>query len=164
MAQVDVRGLMRANRPLLALSMLSLFIVPAWGRSGVEVDTVLRDAQNGAELGRARTCHAFREVAHLSMLPLVPTHAIGPVEVDTIFGLARRGLALALATEADRARLFQRFYKAGAERRSGTGLGLAITRDIVRAHGGELGLHSSPGVGSTFIVKLPATAPEGTPQ
>nr|BFF11190.1 hypothetical protein GCM10025699_24930 [Microbacterium flavescens] len=65
-------------------------------------------------------------------------------------------------SEADRARLFQRFYKAGAERRSGTGLGLAITRDIVRAHGGELGLHSSPGVGSTFIVKLPATPPEGT--
>lgn len=65
-------------------------------------------------------------------------------------------------SEADRSRLFQRFYKAGAERRSGTGLGLAITRDIVRAHGGELGLHSSPGVGSTFIVKLPATAPEGT--
>lgn len=65
-------------------------------------------------------------------------------------------------SEADRSRLFQRFYKAGARRRSGTGLGLAITRDIVRAHGGELGLHSSPGVGSTFIVKLPATGPGGT--
>lgn len=65
-------------------------------------------------------------------------------------------------SEADRSRLFQRFYKAGAERRAGTGLGLAITRDIVRAHGGELGLHSSPGVGSTFIVKLPANAPGGT--
>lgn len=65
-------------------------------------------------------------------------------------------------SEADRARLFQRYYKAGAERRAGTGLGLAITRDIVRAHGGELGLHSSPGVGSTFIVKLPAPAGEGT--
>jgi signal transduction histidine kinase len=64
-------------------------------------------------------------------------------------------------SEADRSRLFQRFYKAGAERRGGTGLGLAITRDIVRAHGGELGLHSAVGVGSTFIVKLPATAPEG---
>ncbi len=63
-------------------------------------------------------------------------------------------------SEADRSRLFQRFYKAGAERRTGTGLGLAITRDIVRAHGGEIGLHSSPGVGSTFIVKLPATAGE----
>lgn len=59
-------------------------------------------------------------------------------------------------TDTDRSRLFQRFYKAGTPRRSGTGLGLAITRDIVRAHGGDLGLHSSPGVGSTFIVKLPA--------
>jgi signal transduction histidine kinase len=66
-------------------------------------------------------------------------------------------------TEAERARLFQRFYKAGPSRRSGTGLGLAISRDIVRAHGGELGLHSAPGVGTTFIVKLPATASEGTP-
>jgi signal transduction histidine kinase len=64
-------------------------------------------------------------------------------------------------SEEDRSRLFQRYYQAGAERRSGTGLGLAITRDIVRAHGGEIGLHSSPGVGSTFIVKLPAHAPEG---
>jgi len=61
-------------------------------------------------------------------------------------------------SDADRSRLFQRFYKAGTPRRTGTGLGLAITRDIVRAHGGDLGLHSSPGAGSTFIVKLPAAA------
>ncbi|HKP07042.1 MAG TPA: HAMP domain-containing sensor histidine kinase [Microbacterium sp.] len=64
-------------------------------------------------------------------------------------------------SDADRSRLFQRYYKAGGERRSGTGLGLAITRDIVRAHGGELALHSAAGVGSTFIVKLPAIGPEG---
>ncbi len=64
-------------------------------------------------------------------------------------------------SDADRSRLFQRYYKAGGERRAGTGLGLAITRDIVRAHGGELALHTAPGVGSTFIVKLPAQPPEG---
>lgn len=66
-------------------------------------------------------------------------------------------------SDADRSRLFQRYYKAGAERRAGTGLGLAITRDIVRAHGGEIGLHSAPGVGTTFVVKLPAVAGERTP-
>lgn len=58
-------------------------------------------------------------------------------------------------TEADRARLFQRYFRADAERPGGTGLGLAITRDIVRAHGGEIALRSTVGVGSTFIVKLP---------
>lgn len=63
--------------------------------------------------------------------------------------------------EADRARLFQRFYKAGVTRRSGTGLGLSISRDIVRAHGGDIAVRSTLGVGSTFIVKLPAVAPAG---
>ncbi|WP_404432575.1 PAS domain-containing sensor histidine kinase [Microbacterium lacus] len=64
-------------------------------------------------------------------------------------------------SEDDRARLFHRFYRAGGPRRTGTGLGLAITRDMVRAQGGEIGLHSSLGVGSTFVVKLPARAPDG---
>lgn len=64
-------------------------------------------------------------------------------------------------SEAERSRLFERYYKAGIERRTGTGLGLAISRDIIRAHGGEIGLHSSPGVGTTFIVKLPVTSEGG---
>ncbi|MEZ3160064.1 ATP-binding protein [Microbacterium sp. BWT-B31] len=62
--------------------------------------------------------------------------------------------------EAERARLFQRYYRAGARRGTGSGLGLAISRDIVRAHGGDIGLHSSPGVGTTFVVKLPALEPD----
>jgi len=37
----------------------------------------------------------------------------------------------------------------------GTGLGLSLAYDIVKAHGGEINVHSSEGEGSEFILQLP---------
>ena len=37
----------------------------------------------------------------------------------------------------------------------GTGLGLAIVKHLARAHGGEVGVCSVWGEGSTFTVELP---------
>lgn len=41
----------------------------------------------------------------------------------------------------------------------GTGLGLSITNDIVKAHGGEMDIVSSPGTGTTFSIHLSTKLP-----
>lgn len=58
----------------------------------------------------------------------------------------------------DQQRIFEPFFSL---RRGGTGLGLFLSRDFIRHWGGDIGVVSTPGVGSTFDVILPhaETAP-----
>jgi len=60
--------------------------------------------------------------------------------------------------ESTRQRLFQPFFT--TKKSGGTGLGLVISREIVRRHGGEMGLESREGGGVEAWVTLPMTAPE----
>ena len=53
--------------------------------------------------------------------------------------------------------VFERFVKLDAKAK-GTGLGLAISKSIVERLGGEIGVSSAEGMGSTFWFLLPAGA------
>jgi len=54
--------------------------------------------------------------------------------------------------------IFRKFFRGSAAKTAGikgTGIGLAMVNHIVCAHGGEVSVESTPGVGSTFTLRLP---------
>ena len=54
--------------------------------------------------------------------------------------------------------MFQRFHRvrnARSRTHEGSGIGLALVRELVKLHGGDIGLESREGVGTTFTVRLP---------
>ena len=89
-------------------------------------------------------------------------------EADSVvFTVRDSGIGIA---PGDLPHIFERFWRADPARsrtgdRPGTGLGLAITKWIAEAHGGSITVHSRPGRGTIFVVRLPrgeSVGPERT--
>jgi len=55
-------------------------------------------------------------------------------------------------TPEECARIFTPYY---TSKQHGTGLGLAIVQSVVSDHKGRIGVHSQPGLGTSFVIELP---------
>ncbi|HET7024406.1 MAG TPA: response regulator [Gemmatimonadales bacterium] len=74
---------------------------------------------------------------------------------DVLFSVHDHGIGM---TPEQQGRLFEAFSQAEASttrRFGGTGLGLAITRHFTEMMGGRIEVESTPGVGSTFTIRIP---------
>ncbi len=81
---------------------------------------------------------------------------------DGRVAIAVRDYGIGIAGEEQR-KIFERFHRVGTglvHDVKGSGLGLSIVHHIVAAHGGDIGVVSEPGQGSTFTMRLPALAAE----
>jgi two-component system, OmpR family, phosphate regulon sensor histidine kinase PhoR len=150
-------------------------------RSGpVQLDRVVAECVEWAgpragELGLQLTVHTdpieladgdsgrlVQAVDHLVANALAYTERGGRVAVrltrdgdSAVIEVADTGVGL---DEADRARLFERFFRASSAVDAavpGVGLGLSIVQAIVDLHGGRVTVASAPGQGATFTVLLP---------
>jgi signal transduction histidine kinase len=89
-----------------------------------------------------------------------PEHRTVWVEVrldggHVVLAVRDRGIGI---SPVERAAIFEKFVRgtsAGRVWAKGTGIGLAMVRHIVEAHGGTVTVESEPGVGSTFMLRLP---------
>lgn len=74
---------------------------------------------------------------------------------QTVIRIRDRGVGIAAA---DLPYIFDRFFRSESEQTKhvgGSGLGLYIVHALVRAHGGTIDVHSEPGAGTTFTLRLP---------
>jgi signal transduction histidine kinase len=87
---------------------------------------------------------------------------VRPDEAGVAIAVSDRGIGI---RPRDLQRVFDKFYstwrRMDSRTQGGLGLGLTISREIARAHGGDIHVQSEVGRGSTFTVILPAHAAAG---
>jgi two-component system, OmpR family, phosphate regulon sensor histidine kinase PhoR len=140
----------RINPPLLEQAVMNLLdnavkYSPEDSRIRVQASRTERESAAATSDVRRRTSQAAE-----------PADPPRPVSKEVSIAVTDEGCGIA---PEHRMRIFERFYvvdKSRSRKLGGTGLGLAIVKHITQAHGGQVTVESTPGLGSTFTLHLPA--------
>jgi len=89
---------------------------------------------------------------------LVVAAALGDSDSHVDIAITDTGMGISPAVLPH---IFDPFFTT-SEVGQGTGLGLSVSYGILKRHGGAIAVKSTPGVGSTFTVRLPIMAKEAT--
>jgi signal transduction histidine kinase len=73
-----------------------------------------------------------------------------------VFSVSDTGIGMTPEQTANLFQAFTQVHTSTGQQYGGTGLGLAITRRFCQMMGGDVTVHSAPGRGSTFTIRLPA--------
>lgn len=144
----------------LADDVVQRFVASAQ-EAGVQLEV---DYPDGLPLTRADAALVERALSNLLDNALRVTPAGGRVTVRALRDAT--GVRLEVVDDGpgvapeDEHRIFERFYQTSRhrEQRGSSGLGLAIVKRIAELHGGQAGLKTQPGRGSTFFIELPLSA------
>jgi signal transduction histidine kinase len=115
------------------------------------------DPSTGVVIGDARRIresleHVLRNAIAYTDKGCVTFQSAGDEE-KAVIRIADTGSGI---SAADRARVFDRFYRVGGRRgEAALGLGLPLARQFVEAHGGTVELESEVGEGTTITITLP---------
>ena len=144
-----------AVAPLLA-SVLDA-VQPEAQRAGVAIERACSDATLLVEGDGAKLREVFLNLAQNAIQAMprggrltmacsaTPNHRVRVRVEDTGVGIAPENLA----------KIFELFY---TTKESGTGFGLPMVYRTIQIHNGEIDVESTVGVGTTFIVVLPASS------
>ena len=162
----------QAANPLVVVRETAGIVAAAAAEKGLE----LQVSASGDEDARFQIDpNRLRQIVLNLLNNAVKFTSQGSVRVDAeiaegpggpVFRLEVRDSGIGMSP-AEMDRIFERFSQADSSIRrrfGGTGLGLAISKSLVELMGGQIGVESAPGEGSTFRVSVPLGAPDAADQ
>jgi signal transduction histidine kinase len=141
-------------RPLIEEAVV--MVMPEAEAKGLSVRVDVPDAQLHTDAGKLRqillnllsNAVKFTDRGEVSVRATESEDRIEVGVIDTGIGIARENLE----------RIFEPFWQveqSSTRRAGGTGLGLSVSRSLARLLGGDVGVESKLGEGSTFTLTLP---------